>query len=252
MPSDRERSDRDRGEGRRGGSNNGGSAGRGGALPRNAETAIRALTLLDEILQSTDPIDPNYQYLLLLRHQLEVDERQSVEAQEMIEKYDEAYTKLTQPANRVAVFLSKNDDGTANVAMGDNDLYTNVDPNVELDALTAGTRVKRQRGHAVVGDLGPAQNGQVVKVTEALDDGRLRIGGDMQGMNTRVVVRGEGLKDDRHQDRHGSPHGAEFPRRPGSLPGQGVAGLLPGRRDGDPLGQDRRPAGGHRRHQGRD
>ena len=194
MPSDRERNDRDRGEGRRG-SNNGGNSGRGGALPRNAETTIRALTLLDEVLQSTDPIDPNYQYLLLLRHQLEVDERQFQEAQAAIEKYDEAYTKLTQPANRIAVFLSKNDDGTANIALGDSDFYTNVDPNVDADALKAGTRVKVNEAYAVVGDLGPAQNGQVVKVTEALEDGRLRIGGDMQGMNTRVVVRGEALQD---------------------------------------------------------
>ncbi len=151
--------------------------------------------MLDEILKSTDPIDPNYQYLLLLRHQLEVDEQQSAEAQELIAKYDEAYNKLTAPANRVAVFLSKNEDGTANIAMGDNDFYTNVDPNIELETLQAGTRVKVNEAYAVVGDLGPAQNGQVVKVTEALEDGRLRIGGDMQGQNTRVVMRGEGLKD---------------------------------------------------------
>ncbi|MBV9849465.1 MAG: AAA family ATPase [Armatimonadetes bacterium] len=196
MPSDRDRNDRDRNESRRGGNNyGGGNGGRGGALPRSQETNVRALSVLDEILESTDPIDPNYQYLLLLRHQLEIDERQFLEAQEAIEKYDEAYTKLTQPANRVAVFLSKNEDGTANVAMGDNDWYTNVDPNVDLDALQAGTRVKLNEAMAVVGDLGPAQNGQIVKVAEALADGRLRIGGDMQGMNTRVVVRGEALKD---------------------------------------------------------
>ena len=32
-------------------------------------------------------------------------------------------------------------------------------------------------------------------MTEALEDGRLRIGGDMQGQNTRVVMRGRGLDD---------------------------------------------------------
>ncbi len=191
MPNEKDRTDRN--EGRRVNSNGGGGRANGGV--RGVETNVRALSLVDEILQSTDPIDPNYQYLLLLRHQLEIDERQFVEAQEAIEKYDEAYTKLTQPANRVAVFLSKNDDGTANVAMGDNDWYTNVDPNVDADALLAGTRVKLNEAMAVVGDLGPAQNGAIVKVAEALADGRLRIGGDMQGANTRVVVRGEALKD---------------------------------------------------------
>ncbi len=192
MASDKERG----GNGRRGNDNNRGNERSGGSgVPRGQETNVRALTVLDEVLSKTDPLDPNYQYLLLLRHQLQVDEQQFSEAQEMIQKYDEAYTKLTQPANRIAVFLSGNEDGTANIALGDNDFYTNVDPNVELDSLQTGTRVKVNDSYAIVGDLGPAQNGQVVKVTEALEDGRLRIGGDQQGQNTRVVQRGAALTD---------------------------------------------------------
>lgn len=188
--------DRERKESRRRSENaDDGQRERGNGIPRSQETSIRAVIVLDEVLENTDPLDPNYQYLLLLRHQLQVDEQQFSEAQELIQKYDEAYTKLTQPANRIAVFLSKNEDGTANIAMGDSDFYTNVDPNVAVDELKTGTRVKVNDSYAVVGDLGPAQNGQVVKVTEALEDGRLRIGGDMQGMNTRVVMRGEELKD---------------------------------------------------------
>ncbi len=74
--------------------------------------------MLDEILKNTDPMDPNQPYLQLLKDQLRTDEQQFTEAQELIQKYDEAYTKLTQPANRIAVFLSKNDDGTANIAHG--------------------------------------------------------------------------------------------------------------------------------------
>ena len=186
-----ERNENRRGGGRRESNTNG----NGESVPRNQETNVQSLFVLDEILKSTDPIDPNYQYLLLLRHQLETDEKQFAEAQELIAKYDEAYNKLTAPANRVAVFLSANEDGTANIAMGDNDFYTNVDPNIELDTLQVGTRVKVNEAYAIVGDLGPAQNGQVVKVTEALEDGRLRIGGDQQGLNTRVVMRGKGLED---------------------------------------------------------
>jgi len=140
-------------------------------------------------------MDANFHRLLLLRHQLELDDQQLSEAQELIQKYDEAYTKLTQPANRIAVFLSKNEDGTANIAMGDNDWYTNVDPNVDVETLKAGTRVKVNDAYAVVGDIGPAQNGQVVKVNEALADGRLRIGGDQQGQNSRIIIRGSELVD---------------------------------------------------------
>ena len=154
-----------------------------------------SISLIEEIIESTEPTDPNYQNLFFLRHQLENEERQNSKNREELAKYEEAYNKLTAPANRVAVFLSANPDGTANIALGDNDFYTNVDPSIQIDSLKAGTRVKVNEAYAVVGDLGPAQNGQVVKVSEALDDGRLRIGGDMQGMNSRVVLRGAALAD---------------------------------------------------------
>ncbi|HEX5323819.1 MAG TPA: AAA family ATPase [Capsulimonadaceae bacterium] len=164
-------------------------------IPRNQETQVRSLAILDEVLRETEADDQRMHLLLFLRHQMEVDEQQFNQAREAIEQYEEAYNKLTQPANRVAVFLSKNEDGTANIAMGDSDFYTNIDPNLDSESLKTGTRVRVNDGYAVVGDLGPAQNGQVVKVSEVLDSGRLRIGGDMQGMNTRIVVRGEDLKE---------------------------------------------------------
>ncbi len=186
MASEKDRDNRRGEQNRRGGGNN--------AKP-TVGSDTRASAVLDEILKNTDPMDPNQPYLQLLKDQLRTDEQQFTEAQELIQKYDEAYTKLTQPANRIAVFLSRNEDGTANIAMGDNDFYTNVDPNVDVETLTAGTRVKVNESYAVVGDIGPAPNGQVVKVSEAMDDGRLRIGGDQQGQNTRVVMRGEALKD---------------------------------------------------------
>jgi len=154
-----------------------------------------ALALVEEILESIEPTDPSYHKLFFLRHQLENEERQKAKDREELAKYEEAYNKLTQPANRVAVYLSANPDGTANIALGDNDFYTNVDPSIDICTLKAGTRVKVNEAYAVVGDLGPAQNGQVVKVSEALEDGRLRIGGDMQGMNSRVVLRGDALTD---------------------------------------------------------
>ncbi len=159
-------------------------------IPVYNQTQIRSLAVLDEVISRTEPDDPKIQYLLLLRHQLEVDEQQFAEAQELIGKYDEAYSKLTQPANRIAVFLGKNEDGTANIAMGDSDFYTNVDPNVSVDELMPGTRVRVNEAYAVVGDIGPAQNGAIVKISEVLSDGRLKIGGDVQGSNARVVVRG--------------------------------------------------------------
>ena len=64
-------------------------------MPLWSETQIRAIALVDEIIQQTPSDDSRLSYLMLLRHQLEVDEQQASEAQELIAKYDEAYTKLT-------------------------------------------------------------------------------------------------------------------------------------------------------------
>ena len=87
-------------------------SGRGGreeeAGPRGSEAQFRALFLLDRILGMTRNDDPKViNHLLLLRHQLETDEAQLEEAQKLIFEYEEAYQKLTAPANRVATSFSR-------------------------------------------------------------------------------------------------------------------------------------------------
>ena len=59
------------------------------------ETAYRALTLLDRILSMSKNEDPRVvNHMLLLRHQLEIDEAQFEEAQKVLAEYEEAYQKL--------------------------------------------------------------------------------------------------------------------------------------------------------------
>src|SRR5215470_8888107 len=93
------------------------------------ETQLRAQGLLNEIIRMTPRNDPRLDHLLLLRHQLEVDETQLEEAQKVIAEFEEAYTKLTSPANRIGVFLSylENPD-TVQIALGDQEYIANVDP----------------------------------------------------------------------------------------------------------------------------
>src|SRR5438128_439883 len=111
--------------------------------PRGLETTYRALTLLDRILQQAPSEDPRLiQYLLLLRHQLEVDEQQFEEARKLLAEYEEAYQKLTSPANRVGTFLSRLDEGVATVAIGDTEFVANLDPKADPEGFQAGTRVK--------------------------------------------------------------------------------------------------------------
>lgn len=173
------------------------------------ETHLKSSALLDEIFQSFPPDDPRTrQYLMLLRHQLETDERQFEEAQQALVEFEEVYNKLTQPANRIGVYLgapttaksegksqkSEVQNETALVAVGDQEFVVNIDPNLEDKNLKVGTRIMVNEAYAIVGDLGPSQSGPIAKIGEVLDENRLRVATDPQGLQGRIVYRGEGLK----------------------------------------------------------
>jgi proteasome-associated ATPase len=134
-------------------------------------------------------------HLLLLRHQLETDEAQLEEAQKLIFEYEEAYQKLTAPANRVATYLGEAPDGNASVSMGDTEFICSVDPKLEEPEFAVGTRVKLNEAYAIVGDLGYWPNGSIVKIGEVLEEGRVRVALDSTGGNSRVVVRSTRLAE---------------------------------------------------------
>ncbi len=164
--------------------------------PRAPETTYRALALLDRIIASGRAEDPRLlNHMLLLRHQLEVDEQQFAEAQKLMAEYEEAYQKLTSPANRIGTYLGALDDGNASVAMGDGEFVCTVDPKLERQDFPVGARVKLNEAYAIVGDLGYWQNGPVVKIAELLEGGRLRISTDAAGQSGRLVGRADSLTD---------------------------------------------------------
>lgn len=155
------------------------------------ETSIRALSVVEELLGMTSPSDNRYQYLLLLRHQLETDERQMQEAAKYIAEYEEAYNKLTSPANRIATFLDELEgENTVHIALGDQEFIANVDPKIDRTIpIEPGDRVRVNEAYAVVKGMGPHPSGAMVKVAESFEDGRLRVSLDSQGMNSRIVGR---------------------------------------------------------------
>lgn len=164
--------------------------------PRGPETTYRALPLLDRILSLSKTEDARVtNHLLLLRHQLEVDEAQFEEAQKLLAEYEEAYQKLTSPANRIGTYLGDNEEGTASVAMGDGEFLCSVDPKLTGAEFKVGTRVKLNEAYAIVGDLGCWPNGSVVKVGEVLESGRLRVAMDSTGQSSRIIVRGSDLEE---------------------------------------------------------
>ena len=180
---------------------------------RLPETQVDARGLVDEILSTYPPEHPRArQYLLLLRHQLQVDAQQMEEAKEALQEFEEIYAKLTQPANRIGVYLGKapsdDDQSTLDeesgdeaqmIAVGDQEYIVTVDPKLQEKMgereFKVGTRVKVNDAYAIVGDIGPATNGPITKINDVLDENRLRIAMDAQGMQSRIVYRSDALKD---------------------------------------------------------
>jgi proteasome-associated ATPase len=180
------------------------------------EMQLRAMWLLDEIIRMTPRNDVRLGYLMTLREQVETDEAMMDEAKKVIAEFEEAYNKLTAPANRIGVYLGKIEPEakpkprrrflqqteneadsrpgvTVRIALGDQEYIANVDPKLENPNFKVGTQVKVNEAFAVIGDLGYATGGPIVKISEVLEEGRLRVSMDSQGMQSRVVYRGENL-----------------------------------------------------------
>lgn len=135
-------------------------------------------------------------YLSALRDGLNKSTRQKQEQEEALAKYEEAYEKLTSPANRVGVFLRHLEDGQVLVVLGEQEYVALVDPKFDKpDALQPGVRVKLNDAYAVVGLMPESETGTIVRVAQALEDGRLRVGADPQNQGGRLIPRAESLAE---------------------------------------------------------
>lgn len=158
--------------------------------------ASRSLRLLEEVIRMVPEENQRLRnYLAALRESLELDDKEAAKTREMISEYEAAYEKLTSPANRVGVFMTMLEDEIALIAVGDTEFVASVDPNLQADELKAGVRVKVNDAYAVVGVLPPHTGGQVMKVSEVLEQGRLRVSQDPSGSVGRVVSRAAAIED---------------------------------------------------------
>lgn len=161
----------------------------------------RSLDLLDKIAEAAPPENQRLQnYIAALRTALASESTKQEEAAQLLAEYEEAYNKLTAPANRLGVFLEwlseeETEDRLALIALGDQEYVAQVDPKVPHEVISTGSRVKVNDAYAVVGSLKPSIHGGMIKVAEALADGRLRVGSDTPGADGRLVIRGDALKD---------------------------------------------------------
>lgn len=162
-----------------------------------------SLELLDKIQEQAPRDNARLQnYISALRSEIENDSKNQEDNKKLLAEYEEAYNKLTAPANRLAVFLhwleeepDANGERLALIALGDQEYVAQVDPKVNPDNLTTGMRVKVNDAYAVVGHLPPSGHGGMIKVGEALPDGRLRVGSETPGSDGRLIVRGAAIAD---------------------------------------------------------
>jgi proteasome-associated ATPase len=158
----------------------------------NENTEATPLQLVDKLIASIPEGDLARFDLLRLRRQIQENELTLSEARAAIEKMDEVIKKVTSPANRIGTFLGFPKKEVAHVAVGGHDYYSNVDPRLDLKALKIGTRVLVNEAYVVVGDLGYDTSGPVGKITDVLQDGRLRVGQE-HGLHSMIVQRSSDL-----------------------------------------------------------
>ena len=132
-------------------------------------------------------------YVQALKEQLESQNRLWESKEEELSQFREAYEKLTQPANRIGVYL-KPFENNAVILLGDTEYVVTIDPSVKPDTLSLGTRVRLNEGYAIIGLAPEIMTGALVKVAENIIDGRIRIGSEAPGGESRIIFRGDNLK----------------------------------------------------------
>jgi len=136
------------------------------------------IRLVDQVLLTLPERDPARPMLYQLRRQLMDREITYHEARRALVELEAALEKVTEPANRVGIFLGSPRDGIATVFVGGSEYYANIDPRVQPAELKVGARVLINEAYAVVGLLGYAPVGPVARISDVLDDERLRIGNE--------------------------------------------------------------------------
>lgn len=160
----------------------------------SSDERSKARALFERLLQRLPDNPKAGNVLSELGVELERMEQQSKEQAELVKAYEEAYAKLTAPANKVGVFVSVLDEDRVLLAMGDSEMVALVDPTMDRAQLVPGVRVALNEAYAVVSVLPEADLGSLLKVGQVLDDGRLRVGTDLQGQSGRLVRRSTSLE----------------------------------------------------------
>lgn len=157
-------------------------------IPEEELEKLSTLQLLDIIshklaVQGALPTD-----MSILRRRVEEMEDMQDQARSAVEKLSEAVDKLRAPALRLGTLMQKLPKTRALVCVNGTDYVCSVDPSLPEVSLETGTRVLLNEAFAVTDSFGFDKNGPVVKISELIGDGRLRVGNET-GISDAIVVR---------------------------------------------------------------
>jgi len=143
------------------------------------------LELIEQCLASFPDSDPRQKILYKLRHAVIIGQAALQQREVEFKKVADVIAKLTAPANRVGTLLEVPGEGLARILVGGAEYYAAVDPRVQAAELKIGAQILVNEAYAVIKILGYDRNGPVLKVAEALADGRLRF---EQEMGRQVLI----------------------------------------------------------------
>jgi proteasome-associated ATPase len=156
--------------------------------PESQPESVSALQMLDRATQEfaiQGAVSPT---MRALRERIVEMEEIQDQARSAVEKLSEAVEKLRAPALRLGTLLQKLANNRALVCVNGTEYVCNLDPSVPEPLLETGTRLLLNEAFAVTDVFGFEKNGPVVRITELLSDGRLRVGNET-GISDAVVSR---------------------------------------------------------------
>lgn len=158
----------------------------------SSKTGIDPLELIEQCLVSFPEGDARQKLLYKLRHAVTLSQAAHQQRELEFKKVSEVVAKLTAPANRIGTLLDVPGHGLARIVVGGAEYYANVDPRVPETDLKVGTQVLVNEAYAVIKTLGYDRNGPILKLAEAMIDGRLRFEQEM-GRQSLILQRSTDL-----------------------------------------------------------
>ncbi|MBH0202497.1 MAG: AAA family ATPase [Nitrospira sp.] len=156
------------------------------------KTGTDPLELIEQCLASFPEGDARQKLLYKLRHAVTLSQAAHQQRELEFKKVGEVVAKLTAPANRIGILLDVPGEGLARIIVGGAEYYANVDPRVSSTDLKVGTQILVNEAYAVIKTLGYDRNGPILKLAEAMPDGRLRFEQEM-GRQSMILQRSTDL-----------------------------------------------------------